>query len=36
MKENDFVSQDYKFINMSMHFPSAPTPANNLMKEEEN
>lgn len=35
MKENDFVSQDYKLINMTMNYPSAPAPTN-FIKEEEN
>ena len=35
MKENDFVSQDYKLVNMSMNYPSAPAP-NSSIKEEEN
>lgn len=32
MKENDFVSQDYKLVNMTMNY-SAPAPINSMKDE---
>lgn len=36
MNENDFVSQDYKLINLNTKHPLEAQNANAIIKEEEN